>query len=110
MPRRLWDLPYDINTTPVGHWSAYQLVFMGDNDRSAASKDYLPIVNISGKTASYGNFLIRRLLDPVMHANPNDPSGSKRFGRSAVDRSAPTRYVAQKFFRAHLLLRFLLTR
>lgn len=77
--KKVMDSPYDINTTPVGGWSAYQLVFMGDNDRSAAAKEILfPIVNISGKTASYGNslFLIAACFDPSMHANPNDPDGS----------------------------------
>lgn len=77
--KKVMESPYDINTTSVGRWSAYQLVFMGDNDRSAASKEILfPIVNISGKTASYGNslFLIAACFDPSMHANPNDPDGS----------------------------------
>ena len=77
--KKVMDSPYDINTTSVGRWSAYQLVFMGDNDRSAAAKEILfPIVNISGKTASYGNslFLIAACFDPSMHANPNDPTGS----------------------------------
>ena len=63
--KKVMDSPYDINTTSVGRWSAYQLVFMGDNDRSAAAKEILfPIVNISGKTASYGNslFLIAACL------------------------------------------------
>lgn len=77
--KKVMESPYDINTTSVGRWSAYQLVFMGDNDRSAASKEILfPIVNISRKTASYGNslFLIAACFDPSMHANPNDPDGS----------------------------------
>ena len=77
--KKVMDSPYDINTTSVGKWSAYQLVFMGDNDKTAASKEILfPIVNISGTTASYGNslFLIAACFDPAMHANPDDPSGS----------------------------------
>lgn len=77
--KKVMDSPYDINTTSVGNWSAYQLVFMGDNDKSAAAKEILfPIVNISGKTASYGNslFLIAGTFDGAMHANPADPTGS----------------------------------
>lgn len=77
--KKVMESPYDINTTSAGRWSAYQLVFMGDNDRSAASKEILfPIVNISGKTASYGNslFLIAACFDPSMHANPDDAGGS----------------------------------
>ena len=78
--KKVMDSPYDINTTSVGKWSAYQLVFMGDNDKTAASKEILfPIVNISGKTASYGNslFLIAACFDSNMHANTDeDPNGS----------------------------------
>lgn len=77
--KKVMDSPYDINTTPVGQWSAYQLVFMGDNDKSAAAKEIIfPIVNISGVTASYGNslFLIAGTFAGAMHANPEDPNGT----------------------------------
>ncbi len=77
--KKVMDSPYDINETSVGKWSAYQLVFMGDNDKSAARKEIIfPIVNISGKTASYGNslFLIAGTFDGAMHANTDDPDGS----------------------------------
>lgn len=77
--KKVMESPYDINTTSAGRWSAYQLVFMADNDRTAASKEILfPIVNISGKTRSYGNslFLIAACFDPAMHANPDDATGS----------------------------------
>lgn len=77
--KKVLDSPYDINETSVGKWSAYQLVFMGDNDKSAARKEIIfPIINISGKTASYGNslFLIAGTFDGAMHANIDDPEGS----------------------------------
>lgn len=77
--KKVMESPYDINTTSAGRWSAYQLVFMADNDRTAASKEILfPIVNISGKTRSYGNslFLIAACFDSAMHANPDDATGS----------------------------------
>ena len=77
--KKVIDSPYDINTEGKGNWSAYQLVFMGDNDKSSAAKELIfPIVNISGVTASYGNslFLIAGTFDGAMHANPDDPDGS----------------------------------
>lgn len=73
---------YRLNTTGSsnGKWSAYQMVFMGDNmETSAANEILFPIVNISGKTASYGNslFLIAACFDSNMHANADeDPNGS----------------------------------
>lgn len=77
--KKVIDSPYDINTEGKGSWSAYQLVFMGDNDNSSAAKELVfPIVNISSKTRSYGNslFLIAGTFDGAMHANPDDPKGS----------------------------------
>ena len=77
--KKVIDSPYDINTEGKGSWSAYQLVFMGDNDNSSAAKELVfPIVNISSKTRSYGNslFLIAGTFDGAMHANPDDPDGS----------------------------------
>ena len=77
--KKVIDSPYDINTEGKGSWSAYQLVFMGDNDNSSAAKELVfPIVNISSKTRSYGNslFLIAGTFDGAMHANPDDPEGS----------------------------------
>lgn len=73
---------YKLNTTGSsnGKWSAYQMVFMGDNmETSAANEIIFPIVNISGTTASYGNslFLIAGCFDSNMHANADeDPNGS----------------------------------
>ena len=73
---------YKLNTTGSsnGKWSAYQMVFMGDNmETSAANEILFPIVNISGTTASYGNslFLIAGCFDQAMHANADeDPNGS----------------------------------
>lgn len=99
--KKVMESPYDINTTPVGRWSAYQLVFMGDNDRSAASKEILfPIVNISGKTASYGNslFLIAACFDPTMHANPDDPSGSNGLVGQQWIGLHPRTALLKKFF------------
>lgn len=99
--KKVMDSPYDINTTSVGKWSAYQLVFMGDNDRTAASKEILfPIVNISGKTASYGNslFLIAACFDPSMHANPDDASGSNGLVGQQWIGLHPRASLIKKFF------------
>lgn len=70
---------YKLNETSVGQWSAYQLLFMGDNDKNAASSEILfPIVNISGTTRSYGNslFLIAGNGYGAVHCNPEDPEGT----------------------------------
>ena len=99
--KKVMDSPYDINTTSVGRWSAYQLVFMGDNDRSAAAKEILfPIVNISGKTASYGNslFLIAACFDPAMHANPDDATGSNGLVGQQWIGLHPRTALLKKFF------------
>lgn len=99
--KKVMDSPYDINTTSVGKWSAYQLVFMGDNDKTAASKEIIfPIVNISGKTASYGNslFLIAACFDPSMHANPNDPTGSNGLVGQQWIGLHPRASLIKKFF------------
>ena len=99
--KKVMDSPYDINTTSVGKWSAYQLVFMGDNDKTAASKEIIfPIVNISGKTASYGNslFLIAACFDPSMHANPDDASGSNGLVGQQWIGLHPRASLIKKFF------------
>lgn len=99
--KKVMESPYDINTTSAGRWSAYQLVFMADNDRTAASKEILfPIVNISGKTRSYGNslFLIAACFDPAMHANPNDATGSNGLVGQQWIGLHPRTALLKKFF------------
>lgn len=99
--KKVMESPYDINTTSAGRWSAYQLVFMADNDRSAASKEILfPIVNISGKTRSYGNslFLIAACFDPAMHANPDDATGSNGLVGQQWIGLHPRTALLKKFF------------
>lgn len=99
--KKVMESPYDINTTSVGRWSAYQLVFMADNDRTAASKEILfPIVNISGKTRSYGNslFLIAACFDPAMHANPDDATGSNGLVGQQWIGLHPRTALLKKFF------------
>lgn len=99
--KKVMESPYDINTTSAGRWSAYQLVFMADNDRTAASKEILfPIVNISGKTRSYGNslFLIAACFDPAMHANPDDATGSNGLVGQQWIGLHPRTALLKKFF------------
>lgn len=99
--KKVMESPYDINTTSVGRWSAYQLVFMGDNDKTAATKEILfPIVNISGKTRSYGNslFLIAACFDPAMHANPDDAGGSNDLVGQQWIGLHPRTALLKKFF------------
>lgn len=99
--KKVMESPYDINTTSAGRWSAYQLVFMGDNDKTDATKEIIfPIVNISGKTRSYGNslFLIAACFDPAMHANPDDATGSNGLVGQQWIGLHPRTALLKKFF------------
>lgn len=101
--KKVMDSPYDINTdgTADGKWSAYQMVFMGDNDKSSAHKELIfPIVNISGKTASYGNslFLIAGTFTPTYNVNPDDPAGSNGVVGQQWQGLHPRTALLKKFF------------
>ncbi len=77
--KKVIDSPYHLSETGKGQWSAYQLLFMGDNDKNSAAAEILfPIINVSGTTRSYGNslFLIAGNGYGAVHANPEDPEGT----------------------------------
>ncbi|MBR1687302.1 MAG: RagB/SusD family nutrient uptake outer membrane protein [Prevotella sp.] len=66
------------NGSANGQWSAYQMLFMGDNgETDAAYEAIFPILQNSQTTVGYGNslFLIASCFNESMHANPNDPNG-----------------------------------
>lgn len=68
---------YQLNTVGQNGWSAYQMLFMGDNGETNAAKEAVfPIIQNSKDVRSYGNslFLIASTFKDDMHANPNDPS------------------------------------
>ena len=69
------DSDYRLNTTGQNGWSAYQMLFMGDNGESnAAYEAVFPILCDGLKTTSWGTslFLIASTFDGSMHANPFD--------------------------------------
>lgn len=66
---------YKLNMAGVNGWSAYQMLFMGDNgESSAAYEAVFPILQDGLKTTSWGTslYLIASTFDADMHANPND--------------------------------------
>ena len=98
---KVMDSPYKLNTTSVGGWSAYQMLFMGDNgETDAAYEAIFPILQDGLKTTSWGTslFLSAGSFDSDMHANPNDAEAIN--GVSAQqwggNRTRPT--LIQKFF------------
>lgn len=76
---------YQLNTVSKDngedHWSAYQMLFMGDNGETNAAKEAIfPIIQNSENIRSYGNmlFLIASTFKDDMHAlksNPNAVNG-----------------------------------
>lgn len=66
---------YRLNTTNVGRWTSYQMLFMGDNgETDAAYEAVLPLFADGITTTQYGcsEFLIASTFDANMHANPYD--------------------------------------
>ena len=99
--KKVMDSPYKLNTTSVGGWSAYQMLFMGDNgETDAAYEAIFPILQDGLKTTSWGTslFLSAGSFDSDMHANPNDTEAIN--GVSAQqwggNRTRPS--LIQKFF------------
>jgi len=73
--KKVMDSDYRINTTSVNGWSAYQMLFMGDNgETDAAYEAIFPILQDGLVTTSWGTslYLIAGCFDSDMHANPND--------------------------------------
>jgi len=73
--KKVMDSPYKLNTTSVNGWSAYQMLFMGDNgETDAAYEAVFPILQDGLTTTSWGTtlFLMASCYDAYMHANPNN--------------------------------------
>ena len=76
--QKVMNSGYKIHTNGVNGWSAYQMLFMGDNgETDAAYEAVFPIYQDSQTTISYGSslFLICSCFNEAMHANPADPEG-----------------------------------
>ena len=67
--QQVMNSSYKLNTTGVGSWSAYQMLFMGDNgETSAAYEAIFPILQDGVRTTSWGTslFLIASTHDTDM--------------------------------------------
>lgn len=81
--KKVMDSDYRLNTQGQNGWSAYQMLFMGDNGESnAAYEAVFPILCDGLKTTSWGTslFLIASTFDGGMHANPYDPNAAATNG------------------------------
>lgn len=70
--QKVMQSSYRLNTTPVGKWSAYQMLFMGDNgETSAAQEGIVRIYQDGVTTTSWAGtlFLMASTFDGNMHAD-----------------------------------------
>lgn len=75
--KRVMDSSYQLNTQSVNGWTAYQMLFMGDNDKTSAANEIIwPILADGARTTSWGTslFLMASTFDTDMHENPNVPT------------------------------------
>ena len=76
--KKVIDSSYALNTTGANGWSAYQMLFMGDNGESTAARECIFPILCDGKlTTSWGTslYLIASTWDADMDATANDPGG-----------------------------------
>ena len=76
--QKVMNSDYKLHTQGNKNWSAYQMLFMGDNgETDAAYEAIFPIFQDSKTTISYGSslFLIASCFNEAMHSNPDDPNG-----------------------------------
>ena len=99
--KKVMDSDYRLNTTSVGGWTAYQMLFMGDNGESdAAYEAIFPILCDGLKTTSWGTtqFLCAGSFDSDMHANPNDENGTNGLSGQVWGGNRARPSLIQKFF------------
>ena len=75
--KKVMDSSYELNTEGKNGWSAYQMLFMGDNGETNAAKEaILPLLQDGLTTTSWGTtlFLSAGCFSTDMHANPNNPN------------------------------------
>ena len=73
--QKVMNSSYKLHTAGKNGWSAYQMLFMGDNGESdAAYECVFPILQDGLTTTSWGTslFLMASTYDADMHSNPND--------------------------------------
>lgn len=92
---------YKLNKTGIGNWSAYQMLFMGDNGETSAAKEAIfPIIQNSKDIRSYGNslFLMASTFNDKMHANPDDASAINGCVSAAWGGNRARMELVRKFF------------
>ena len=73
--KKVMDSSYKLNMEGKNGWSAYQMLFMGDNgETDAAYEGIFPLLQDGLKTTSWGTslFLMASTYDEDMHGDPND--------------------------------------
>lgn len=100
--KKVMDSPYHLNTTGRNGWSAYQMLFMGDNGESSAAKEaVLPVLQDGVLTTSWACslFLMASTYDNSMHPYAANVDGAATNGTTlawAGNRARPN-LVAQFF-------------
>ncbi len=75
--QKIINSPYKLNTASVAPWSAYQMLFLGDNGESAASNECIfPVLGDGATTTSYGSFffLMASCFSGDMYVDPTQPN------------------------------------
>ena len=98
--KKVIDSSYKLNTTGTKDWSAYQMLFMGDNGESSAAYECIfPVLCDGKKTTSWGVslFLMASTYDTDMDATAADAGGNN--GTSEKWAGNRARYdLVHKFF------------
>lgn len=77
--KKVMDSDYRLNKNSVNGWSAYQMLFMGDNgETDAAYEAILPLLQDGTKTTAWCTslFLIASTFNTDMYANPYEPNAT----------------------------------
>ena len=99
--QQVMNSDYQLNTTGANGWTAYQMLFMGDNGESSAAKEAIfPILQDGLKTTSWGTslFLIASTFANDMHANPNDGKAVNGVSSQAWGGNRARPQLIAKFF------------
>ena len=83
--KKLIDSDYRLNQTGKNGWSAYQMLFMGDNgETDAAYEAVFPVLCDGLKTTSWAVslFLMASTYDGDMHSDPNDAVATNGTGQT----------------------------
>ena len=99
--KKIMDSDYRLNTQGVNGWSAYQMLFMGDNgETNAAYEAIFPILQDGLTTTSWGTslFLTAACFDSDMHANPNDLNATNGTSGQVWGGNRARPSLIQKFF------------